>query len=78
MRKLSYAAAALMAGGMLMASPALADSIDGQWCAMKGIRLFSIDGPRMVTPGGRTIAGQYSRHDFIYTAPAGERSGPER
>ena len=72
MRRLSYAAVALMAGGILFAGPALADSIDGNWCATKGVRFLSIDGPKMVTPGGKSIAGHYSRHDFVYTAPAGE------
>lgn len=56
----------------LMATvPAYADAIDGHWC-FKAKRL-TIDGPKIVTPGGRNITGDYDRHAFRYNAPAGER-----
>lgn len=50
------------------AAPALADRIDGDWCDAKG-NSISIDGPRIKTPGGANIIGQYARHEFLYTAP---------
>lgn len=55
-----------------LASPALADAIDGDWCAPEGGKSLSIDGPKIRTPGGATINGQYSRHHFNYVAPAGD------
>jgi hypothetical protein len=47
-----------------------ADQIDGEWC--RANRSLSIDGPRMVTPGGQKIRGEYHRHGFHYIAPDGE------
>jgi hypothetical protein len=55
------------------ASSALADSIDGNWCDGKG-RQMSIQGPTIVTPGGTTMEGRYSRHAFSYAVP--ERESP--
>ncbi len=67
--------ALLPAGAMLALLlsplPAAADAIDGDWCFSDGRRL-SIDGPKIVTPGGRRMAGEYDRHGFTYTAPGGE------
>jgi hypothetical protein len=54
-----------------LAGPALADAIDGDWCHSDG-RRFSIRGPEIVTPGGKRMEGNYSRHWFSYTAPAPE------
>ena len=48
-----------------------ADQIDGEWCAADG-RIMSIEGPRMVTPGGNRIRGNYTRHTFSYTVPEDE------
>lgn len=50
---------------------ARADAIDGSWC-FQG-RHLAIEGPKMLTPGGKTINGEYDRHGFIYKAPAGEK-----
>ena len=50
---------------------ALADRIDGNWCAKDG-RILTIDGPSMITPGGNAIAGDYKRHSFVYTVPKAE------
>ena len=50
---------------------ARADAIDGNWCFTDG-RHMSIDGPRIVTPGGKRIEGEYGRHSFSYTVPASE------
>ncbi len=48
-----------------------ADAIDGEWCLPSG-RHLSIDGERIVTPGGKRMTGEYDRHGFVYTVPAGE------
>ncbi len=63
--------------GLAAASPALADAIDGDWCASEG-RHFTIRGPEITTPGGRHVQGEYGRHDFAYTAPAGEPEAGRR
>jgi hypothetical protein len=55
----------------LAPTAARADAIDGNWCAPDG-RVLTIDGPRLVTPGGARIAGDYDRHGFAYAIPAGE------
>lgn len=60
------AAALLMAPGEV-----LADAIDGDWCQTNGKRL-SIRGPRIVTPGGTSMIGDYDRHGFAYIVPRGE------
>ena len=54
--------------------PAYDDAIDGHWCSDDG-RHLSIKGPTIVTPGGTTMQGAYSRHFFRYTAPDGEPNG---
>ena len=68
--RLALAAAAGMVVAAL-ACPARADKIDGSWCDEGGQRL-SIDGPAVVTPGGNSLAGEYSRHFFSYVVPDGE------
>jgi hypothetical protein len=71
MRKL-LVHATLLAGGLLaLAGPARADAIDGHWCSDGGLRL-TIQGPSLLSPGGARLAGDYTRHGFSYTAPAGE------
>jgi hypothetical protein len=65
--KLATAAIALA----LLTGPALADAIDGDWCHNDG-RRFSIRGPQLVTPGGKHMEGNYSRHWFSYVVPAPE------
>jgi hypothetical protein len=62
--------AAIVAGA---ASSAMADVIDGDWCAPDG-RHMSIRGPAITTPGGKQIAGLYTRHAFSYVVPAPEQS----
>jgi hypothetical protein len=47
-----------------------ADVIDGDWC--KGTSHFTIEGPKILTPGGNRIEGRYSRHSFFYVVPANE------
>lgn len=55
-----------------VAGLALADAIDGDWCFMKDGRRFSIRGAAIITPGGKTMQGDYSRHAFSYLVPAPE------
>jgi hypothetical protein len=54
----------------ISASGAHADAIDGEWCL--GGNHLAIEGPKIRTPGGNTINGDYSRHGFRYVVPAGE------
>jgi hypothetical protein len=70
-RKLTVLGAFVMLAAILLDQPVQADAIDGNWC-FKG-RFLSIDGPKMLTPGGKTINGEYDRHGFIYKAPSGEK-----
>lgn len=58
-------------GLTMLAGPAFADSIDGNWCYNDG-RRFTIRGPEIVTPGGKRMEGHYSRHGFSYLVPAPE------
>lgn len=60
-----------VAGVAVSALPALADQIDGDWCSADGKHL-SIEGPRIMIPSGAEISGQYDRHGFRYTGPAGD------
>ncbi len=55
----------------LWARHARADAIDGHWCHADG-RLLSIAGPRIVTPLGSEVSGDYRRHFFTYHVPAAE------
>ena len=50
---------------------ARADAIDGNWCFTDG-RNMSIDGPKIRTPFGKQMGGDYDRHAFSYTIPDGE------
>jgi len=61
----------IAAAALLGSSCAWADKIDGDWCFGDG-RHFSIDGPRIVTPLGSHISGDYARHAFSYVVPAPE------
>ena len=71
MRMTPFAVATALAL-IVLASPALADRIDGDWCTDDGTRSLHIDGPAITTPGGHAIKGDYSRHAFSYTVPVGE------
>jgi hypothetical protein len=55
----------------LSAGAAMADVIDGDWCAPDG-RHLSIRGPSITTPGGSEITGDYGRHSFTYVVPTAE------
>ena len=64
------------AGLLLQAGTAHADAIDGDWCSTDGMRM-SIRGEKITTPSGKQIEGNYSRHAFDYTVPAGENGSGE-
>lgn len=62
----------IVAGAVSMAATAArADAIDGSWC-YKG-RHLAIEGPKILIPSGKQITGDYDRHGFIYTVPAGDK-----
>jgi hypothetical protein len=68
-------AATIAAAAMILGRGALADVIDGNWCYPDG-RHFSIRGPDIVTPGGTSAKGSWSRHAFSYQIPlAGADAG---
>jgi hypothetical protein len=58
---------------VLSSMPVAADAIDGKWCHKDG-RNLSINGSKIVTPGGTNLKGNYERHGFDYVAPKGDRS----
>jgi hypothetical protein len=56
---------------LFIPSAAFADAIDGSWCNSAGAHI-SIEGPKISLSPKTTIEGQYARHEFLYTVPAGE------
>lgn len=60
----SLALAVMLSPGVTL----LADAIDGEWCFADG-RWMPINGPRIHTPGGNRIEGDYDRHAFAYAVP---------
>ena len=65
-------------GTCLLPMAAVADAIDGTWCSPDGARSMQIHGPRMVTPGGHEVIGEYSRHAAAYDVPEGEAGAGKR
>jgi hypothetical protein len=55
---------------LFSATVAWADAIDGNWCL--GTKTMSISGTDIVTPGGKRMKGDYTRHSYSYTVPPGE------
>jgi len=55
----------------LLAVPALADRIDGSWCA-GALKRVEITGPKISIAGKPAFEGNYTRHEFLYTVPVGE------
>ncbi len=60
---------------LLSATVVRADAIDGDWCL--NAKTMSIRGPDIVTPVGQRTKGDYTRHSFSYTIPAGEPGAGE-
>jgi hypothetical protein len=56
----------------VLASPALADKIDGDWCSTTEAAHFSIAGDIIITPAGTQTTGDYRRHTFSYVVPPGD------
>lgn len=56
---------------------AVADQIDGTWCSPSGDSM-TIEGSRVVTPGGRVVTGRYNRHHVDYEVPEGETDAGSR
>ena len=50
----------------------MADRIDGNWCSPANATM-TIEGPRVVTPGGKVTQGDYYRHHFDYIVPEGDK-----
>lgn len=68
---------ASIAALVLLTVPAIADSIDGDWCSPDGAHL-RIEGPSITLGAGQSIMGKYDRHAFSYIAPQGDpESGKE-
>ncbi len=57
--------------GIFVTFPLHADAIDGDWCTRSGNPL-NIEGPKIKTPGGKHMTGNYDRHGFDYVIPKGE------
>lgn len=66
-----------IAGLTLSPGPVHADQIDGDWCFKDGSNL-TIHGPRIMTPGGNQLQGDYDRHGFAYVVPDGETGAGDR
>ena len=61
----------VLIGFFFTASSAMADALDGDWCNPNDGKL-TVDGSKIITPGGIEVIGNYTRHRFDYTAPAGD------
>lgn len=70
-RRIVLFLAGIGAGLSIGLPAALADAIDGNWCATDG-KHMTIDGSNFVSPGGTKMTGDYDRHAFHYVVPAGE------
>lgn len=55
----------------LIATPAAADEISGDWCSEMGHHV-RIEGATIISPGGQETFGSYGRHAFEYVIPEGE------
>lgn len=60
-----------LCAGLVWPGIALADRIDGEWCAPDGQARVSIAGRTIVLPPGVEVEGSYTRHEFLYTVPEG-------
>lgn len=69
----------VLIGAVLLATTTLAtaDQIDGTWCSPAG-RSMTIEGSRIVTPGGQSVTGRYNRHHVDYEIPDGEPGAGSR
>ena len=69
---------ALVAAPLIAAAcPALADSIDGKWCAPDGRRI-EIIGSTGKWGKGIAVTGDYRRYTFAFDMPPGEPEAGQR
>ncbi len=61
---------------LVFPTAAFADAIDGSWCSTAGH--VDIDGPKITLSSKSATAGQYSRHQFLYTVPEGEEHAGDK
>ncbi|MCU0819042.1 MAG: hypothetical protein MUF11_06980 [Beijerinckiaceae bacterium] len=64
-----------LASGLLaltLASPALADSIDGKWCSEDGRRITIEGSLGLWGTAGLKISGDYLRYTYLFAMPSGE------
>lgn len=71
-RRLTLLLTATTAELFIMNSQTRADQIDGDWCFPGDGRNLSIQGDDIVTPGGTSTKGDYTRHAFRYVVPDGD------
>jgi hypothetical protein len=69
MRRVDFAVLSALA--LVIADPALADAIDGDWCSKSGAHI-RIEGPQIELAPGQIVMGKYDRHAFSYIAPQGD------
>jgi hypothetical protein len=69
------AAAALVATAAYLHDPttARAQTIDGDWCSIDGVRTMTIQGATAISPNGSPITGDYEHRFFRFLVPAGDR-----
>jgi hypothetical protein len=58
---------------VMSCATARADQIPGHWCAPDGGRSIKIDYASIVTPGGKTVQGNITRHHVDFVIPDGEQ-----
>ncbi|MCZ8269348.1 MAG: hypothetical protein O9306_02185 [Beijerinckiaceae bacterium] len=63
---------------LLLATPAVADSIDGKWCSEDGRRIIIEGSLGLWGTGGLKIAGEYLRYTYLFAMPAGEPEAGQR
>ena len=68
--RMTILAAALALAGGILAGPARADAIDGDWCF--GGSHMMIEGDSIFTPDRNKVRGVSRRYTFAYVVPAGE------
>ena len=61
----------IVCGSFLLANPAVADVLDGDWCNPDSGEM-TIHGPTILTPRGYLVIGEYTQHRFAYVAPPGD------
>lgn len=69
--RLCAARVSLALAGLLLSSPAFADSIDGDWCSGT-LRRIVIDGSLITAPKGAKLTGDYRRYTVLFAMPGGE------